>query len=79
MAQKFVIPHSRPTVDESDLFSVSEVIRSGRIVQGKVVEKFEKKMAKFIGVDGAVATNTGTSTLHLSLLALGIRKEGQIE
>jgi len=74
MAQKFVIPHSRPTLDESDLFSVSETIRSGRIVQGKVVENFEKKMAKFIGVDGAVATNTGTSALHLSLLAIGIKK-----
>ena len=74
MAQKFVIPHSRPTLDESDLFSVAEVIRSGRIVQGEVVEKFEKKVAKFIGVDGAVATNTGTSALHLSLLAIGIKK-----
>ena len=74
MAQKFVIPHSRPTLDESDLFSVAEVIRSGRIVQGEVVEKFEKKVAKFIGVDGAVAINTGTSALHLSLLAIGIKK-----
>ena len=74
MAQKFVIPHSRPTVDESDLLSVSEVIRSGRIVQGEVVEKFEKKVAKFIGADGAVATNTGTSALHLSLLSIGIKK-----
>jgi len=74
MVQNFVIPHSRPTFDESDVFSVSKVIRSGRIVQGEVVEKFEKKVAKFIGLDGAVATNTGTSALHLSLLAIGIKK-----
>ncbi len=74
MVQKFMIPHSRPTLDESDLLSVSEVIRSGQIAQGKVVEKFEKRVAKFIGVDGAVATSTGTSALHLSLLAIGIRK-----
>ena len=74
MVQNFVIPHSRPTLDESDVFSVSEVIRSGRIVQGELVEKFEKKVAKFIGVDSAVATNTGTSALHLSLLATGIKK-----
>ena len=74
MVQNFTIPHSRPTLDESDLFSVSEVIRSGLIVQGEVVEKFEKKAAKFIGVKGAVATNTGTSALHLSLLAIGIKK-----
>lgn len=74
MVQKFMIPHSRPTLDECDLFSISEVIRSGRIVQGEMVEKFEKKVAKFIGVHGAVATNTGTSALHLSLLAIGIKK-----
>ena len=74
MVQDFVIPHSKPTFDESDVFSVSKVIRSGRIVQGEVVEKFEKKVAKFIGLDGAVATNTGTSALHLSLLAIGIKK-----
>ena len=78
MVQNFVIPHSRPTLDESDLFSVSEVIRSGRIVQGEVVEKFEKKVAKFIGLDGAVATNTGTSALHLSLLAIGIKKGNSV-
>jgi len=78
MIQNFVIPHSRPTLDESDLLSVSEVIRSGRIVQGEVVEKFEKKAAKFIGVEGAVATNTGTSALHLSLLALGIKKDDYV-
>ncbi len=70
-----MIPHSKPTLDESDLFSVSEVIRSGRIAQGEAVETFEKKVAKFIGVDGAVSTNTGTSALHLALLALEI-KEG---
>jgi perosamine synthetase len=74
MVQKFMIPHSRPTLDESDLFSISEVIRSGQIVQGKVVERFEKRVAKFIGVHGAVATNSGTSALHLSLLAIGIKK-----
>lgn len=74
MIQNFVIPHSRPTLDESDLLSVSKVIRSRRIAQGEMVEKFEKKVAKFIGVDGAVATNTGTSALHLSLLAIGIKK-----
>jgi dTDP-4-amino-4,6-dideoxygalactose transaminase len=74
MVQNFVIPHSRPTLDESDVFSVSEVIRSGRITQGELVEKFEKKVAKFIGLDGAVATNTGTSALHLSLIAVGIKK-----
>jgi len=74
MVQKIVIPHSRPTLDGGDVSSVSEVIRSGQIAQGKVVGDFEKKVAKYIGVNGAAATSTGTSALHLALLALGIRK-----
>ena len=53
---------------------VSEVIRSGQIVQGEVVGEFEKKVAKYIGVNGAAATSTGTSALHLALLAMGIKK-----
>ncbi len=73
MVQKIVIPHSRPTLDGGDAFSVSEVIHSGQIVQGEVVEEFEKKVAKYIGVHGAVATSTGTSALHLSLLAMGVK------
>lgn len=74
MTQKIAIPHSKPSLDDGDVSSVSEVIRSGQIVQGKVVEEFERKAAKYIGVNGAVATNTGTSALHLSLLAIGIKK-----
>jgi len=74
MVQKIVIPHSRPSLDRDDVSSVSEVIRSGQIAQGEVVGEFEKKVAKYIGVNGAAATSTGTSALHLSLLAMGIKK-----
>ncbi|ODS32131.1 MAG: aminotransferase arnB [Candidatus Scalindua rubra] len=74
MSKKIVIPHSKPSLDENEVISVSNVIRSGRIVQGKVVEKLERKMAKYIGARGAVATSTGTSALHLALLAIGIKK-----
>ena len=78
MVQKIVIPHSRPSLDRGDVSSVSEVIRSGQIAQGEVVGEFEKKVAKYIGVNGAVATSTGTSALHLSLLAMGIKKGDHI-
>lgn len=74
MPQKLIIPHSKPSLDEDDVRSVSEVIHSGMIVQGKMVDAFERKMARYIGVQGAVATNSGTSALHMALLALGIGK-----
>lgn len=73
-----MIPHSRPTLDELDVEAVAEVIRSGNIAQGKRVEKFESIMGSYIGVGGAVALNSGTAALHLSLLCLGVKEGDEI-
>lgn len=78
MVQKTIIPHSKPLLDESDVSSVSKVIHSGQIIQGKMVEKFERKMARYIGMHGAVATNSGTSALHLALIAMGIGRNDNV-
>ena len=67
-----MIPHSRPTIDETDILAVSSVLHSGNIAQGSAVEKFERELAGYIGVKGGVATSSGTAALHLALLALDI-------
>ncbi len=67
-----IIPHSRPTLGEEEVKAVSEVIRSGYISQGAKVKEFEEELARFVGVKGAVAVNSGSSALHLGLLAMGI-------
>lgn len=46
--------------------------------QGKYVELFEKNFAKYVGVKYATATNSGTSALHLALLALKIREGDEV-
>lgn len=69
-----IIPHSRPTLDNEEVRAVSAVVRSGYIAQGKKVRELEEKLARFIGVKGAVAVNSGTSALHLALKAMGIGK-----
>ncbi|MDO9575929.1 MAG: DegT/DnrJ/EryC1/StrS family aminotransferase [bacterium] len=73
-----MIPHSKPTITESDIKSVSEVMRSGYIAQGKKVQQFEEKLASFIGVKGGIATSSGTSALHLALIVLGVGKEDEV-
>ncbi len=73
-----MIPHSRPTITENDIKSVSEVMRSGCIVQGEKVRQFEEKLASFIGVKGGIATSSGTSALHLALMVLGVGKEDEV-
>ena len=52
--------------------AVLAVLRSGSYVLGDPVERFEHDFARFCGVDRAVAVNSGTSALHLALLACGI-------
>src|SRR5262245_66429993 len=48
-----------------------DVLRSGEYVQGRHVAAFEENFAAFCGAEHAVAVNTGTSALHLALLAIG--------
>jgi len=67
-----VIPHSRPTLAAEDIRAVTDVVRSGHLAQGEQVRRFEDAVARFLGRRGGVATSSGTSALHLALLALGV-------
>jgi dTDP-4-amino-4,6-dideoxygalactose transaminase len=67
-----MIPIARPLVGEEEKRKVLEVLDSGFITQGKVTVEFEEKFAAFAGTKHAVAASSGTTALHLALLALGI-------
>ena len=73
-----IIPHSRPALGDEELRAVSEIIKSGHIAQGDRVREFEERLARFVGVRGAVVTNSGTSALHLGLLAMGIGSGNEV-
>jgi dTDP-4-amino-4,6-dideoxygalactose transaminase len=66
------IPHSRPTIDNEDIKSVDDNLRSGLIADGKEVSLFEREMSRYIDVRGGVATNSGTNALYFALKALYI-------
>ena len=48
-----------------------EVLRSGRLSLGPMVERFERDFAAWLGVEDAVAVSSGTTALHLGVRALG--------
>jgi dTDP-4-amino-4,6-dideoxygalactose transaminase len=73
-----VIPLVRPFNSPEIERSVLEVLRSGRIASGPVVEDFERKMASYLGVKHVVAANTGTAALHLAFLACGIGSGAEV-
>jgi perosamine synthetase len=65
------IPLARPDLGVREEELVLEVMRSGRLSLGPVLERFERDFATWLGVDGAVAVSSGTAALHLGVRALG--------
>jgi perosamine synthetase len=66
------IPLSKPDIGELELEYVTRVLQSGRLSLGPALAEFEERFAAYVGVRYAVATNSGTSALHLCVKALGI-------
>jgi dTDP-4-amino-4,6-dideoxygalactose transaminase len=58
--------------------AVARVLASTSFVLGPEVEAFEKEFAAYCGVRHAVAVNSGTSALHLALLAAGVGKRDEV-
>jgi dTDP-4-amino-4,6-dideoxygalactose transaminase len=52
--------------------AVAGVLASGQFVLGSEVAALEEEFARYSGVQYAVGVNSGTSALHLALLAAGI-------
>jgi perosamine synthetase len=67
-----MIPIASPQIGEEEKQAVLEVLDSGIIAQGPRVKAFEDTFAQLIGVNYAVAVSSGTTALHLALLASGI-------
>ncbi|MGW2176594.1 DegT/DnrJ/EryC1/StrS family aminotransferase [Streptomyces sp. NPDC001732] len=67
-----MIPAARPVIGEEEIEAVVRVLRSGRVVQGPEVAAFEEGFSELVDGRHCVAVNSGTSALHLLLLALGI-------
>lgn len=68
-----MIPPARPIVGDEERAAVDRVLRSGMIAQGPEVAAFEQEFAAhFVESRPVVAVNSGTSGLHLGLLAAGI-------
>ena len=70
-----MIPYGKQNIDDEDIQSVVDVLRSPFITQGSVVPKFEKSISKITGSKYSVAFNSATSALHSACLALGRLKE----
>jgi dTDP-4-amino-4,6-dideoxygalactose transaminase len=60
------------SIKDEVLPAVAKVFESTQFALGKEVAAFEEEFAAFCGVRHAVGVNSGTSALHLALLAAGV-------
>ena len=70
-----MFPYSRQSINRKDISSVVRVLNSAFLTQGKHVPKFEKKFTELVNARYGVATNSGTSALHLACLVLNLKKK----
>ncbi len=68
----FEIPHSRPWLPGGEIEAIRRVLESGYLGPGSEAAAFESELGRLLGGLGVVALQSGTSALHLALLALGV-------
>ncbi len=61
-----------------EIRAVVKVLKGLNLAQGPEVKAFESEFSRIVGDRDCVAVNSGTSALHLSLLALGITKGDEV-
>ena len=75
---KSFIPYGHQWIDDEDIASVVEVLRSDWITQGPKVDEFERKVAEYCGAKYAVAVSSGTAALHAACAVAGISKGDEV-
>jgi dTDP-4-amino-4,6-dideoxygalactose transaminase len=71
LAEDF-LPFFKPDLSEEEIAEVVETLRSGWLTYGPRSQAFESEFAAAVGARHAVAVNSCTAAMHLSLLAAGI-------
>jgi perosamine synthetase len=77
-AEKF-IPLSVPEICGNEWKYVKECLDTNWVSSaGPFVDRFERMVAEYIGVDHSVATSSGTAALHIALLVSGVRQDDEV-
>jgi dTDP-4-amino-4,6-dideoxygalactose transaminase len=72
------IPYGRQYIDSQDIRLVSKALKENLITTGRYVNKLEAKISRFLKVKYAASCNSGTSALHLALMAINLKENDAI-
>jgi dTDP-4-amino-4,6-dideoxygalactose transaminase len=73
-----MIPAGKPLIGEEERAAVDRVLQSGMMAQGPEVAAFENEFSTIVAGRHCIAVNSGTSGLHLALIALGITRGDEV-
>jgi len=72
------LSYGKHNIDQIDINLVKKSLSSDVITGGSYLNKFEKKIKSFTKSKFSLACNSGTAAIHLSLLAIGIKKNDNV-
>ena len=79
MTEKKFIPLSVPNFSGNEKAYVNDAVVSEWVsTGGSLVPEFERAVAAYVGMPGAVACNSGTSGLHLAMLMAGVGRGDEV-
>lgn len=76
--RKELLVYGSPAIESAEIEEVIAVMESGWLGTGPKVAQFERDFSEYKGIEYAVALNSCTAALHLSILAAGIGKGDEV-
>jgi UDP-4-amino-4,6-dideoxy-L-N-acetyl-beta-L-altrosamine transaminase len=78
MRNKTLIPYGSQFIDKKEIKEIKKSLNNNLITTGPYVEMFENNLRKKLKSKFVISCNSGTSALHLSFLAVGLKKNDNI-
>lgn len=73
-----MIPAAKPLIGAEERAAVDRVLQSGMLAQGPEVAAFENEFSAIVAGRHCIAVNSGTSGLHMALVAVGIKQGDEV-
>ena len=70
--RKKLLPYGRQSLDDADIQSVVDVLKSDWLTTGPKVAEFEEAFAAWVGAKHAISVSSGTAALHAAAFAAGL-------
>ena len=77
-AASSIVPFAPPSLGSQEIAEVVATLESGWLTTGPRVASFERAFAGYVGAAHALAVNSCTAALHLSLLACGVEEGDEV-